>query len=613
FDIDNALDLNSIVITGAPANGSLIVNGDGTVNYTHDGSENLSDSFSYTISDITGAISNIASVTVTVNPVNDAPLALDDNQAAVDEGGTAIFDLAANDSDAENALDLNSIDITGDPANGSVTANGDGTVSYIHDGSQTTSDSFSYTISDISGAISNVAIVNITVNPLNNAPTTIGIVDVNVTEDSAATNINLNAAFDDADNLDSELTYSITGNTNIGLFSNTAVNAVTGELVLDYAANMNGLSQISIRATDPSGASVDTLFTVTVTPVNDTPVLVANAGMTVVGTASAVISNAELSVNDIDNTNAGIVYTVTELPTNGELLINGLAATVNSSFTEYDIVNNRVSYQTDGSGTNDQFAFTVSDSAGGTISSNTFNIVVQIAPPEPEVNTTTVDPEPLPDPVVTTTAVDTEENIQSEVSAEAASEREGWYVGSNRTQPQPQQPELTLEPVSQQVVQNDFDYYQEPVQTSEAAKYNLSTATSVADLQIKSIKALWQAIDQMKQQIDRNVTEDMTQIEFRAAAVSSSGVALTAGVVAWVLRGGALMSSLMSTVPLWKAYDPLPILAYRDDEDEEKNKNITVDKIPASLEEMRKIKALKEKMKKHNQVDALFGGPGVME
>jgi hypothetical protein len=43
--------------------------------------------------------------------------------------------------------------------------NGDGTVTYTHDGSETTSDSFTYTIDDLGGATSNTATVNITVFP----------------------------------------------------------------------------------------------------------------------------------------------------------------------------------------------------------------------------------------------------------------------------------------------------------------------------------------------------------------------------------------------------------------------------------------------------------------
>jgi hypothetical protein len=43
---------------------------------------------------------------------------------------------------------------------------------------------------------------------------------------------------------------------------------------------------------------------------------------------------------------------------------------------------------------------------------------------------------------------------------------------------------------------------------------------------------------------------------------------LTAGIVSWVLRGGSLLASLMSTVPLLKRFDPLPVLKTRNDEED---------------------------------------------
>jgi hypothetical protein len=613
FDIDNALDLNSIAIIGAPANGSLIVNGNGTVTYTHDGSETISDSFSYTIADISGAISNIATVTITINPVNDAPSAVDDVQA-VNEGNAINIDLAANDVDVDNALDLNSIVIVGAPVNGTVIVNGNGTVDYTHDGSETSNDSFTYTIADISGVISNVATVNIVVNSVNDSPTTIGITNVTLLEDPASsTTINLNNVFEDADNLDSDLTYSITGNTSIGLFTSTAVNAATGELVLDYAANMSGSSQISVRATDPSGASVDTLFTVTVTPVNDAPVVMANTGLAASSINSNLITNAQLNVNDIDNTNAEILYIITELPGNGELTINGVVAVIGSSFSEDDLINNNVSYQSGGTGTNDQFGFTVSDGAGGSVTGNSFNIVVQLAavPVEPE--------EPV-EPEVTTEPEQSEiekTTVMPVVRVAPIVDKGFKPIGTN-TIPQQQQPVLTLEPVVEQWATEVTEDIDETVDSyvadekHEVSKVDFSTARTYADIQVKSIQALWAAIDEMKQDMNENVTDNVTGIEFRSATVSSSGVALTAGVVAWVLRSGALMTSLLSTIPLWKGYDPLPLLAYKDDDDKEKEK-ITEDKIPTSLEELKKVKALKEKMEQQMKVDRLFGHTGIGE
>jgi VCBS repeat-containing protein len=47
-----------------------------------------------------------------------------------------------------------------------------------------------------------------------------------------------------------------------------------------------------------------------------------------------------------------------------------------------------------------------------------------------------------------------------------------------------------------------------------------------------------------------------------------STASLTVGIVSWVLRGGALLASFMSTVPLLNRFDPLPILKNREDEED---------------------------------------------
>ena len=62
-----------------------VVNADGTVDYTHDGSETVADSFTYTIDDLSGATSNTVTVSLTVTPVNDAPVAVADS-FTVNEG-----------------------------------------------------------------------------------------------------------------------------------------------------------------------------------------------------------------------------------------------------------------------------------------------------------------------------------------------------------------------------------------------------------------------------------------------------------------------------------------------------------------------------------------------
>ncbi len=183
LDPDGSLDLGSIAIVAQPAYGSVVINGGGTVQYDHDGSETAADSFTYTIDDDSGATSNIATVDVRIQSVNDSPIAIDD-AAVVTEGGEVDIDLAANDSDPDDGLDLGSISVAQRPAYGSVVENGDGTVTYLHDGSDPPTDTFTYTINDLSGSSSNVAVVDITVGGVNDPPVAIDdLAELEVTGD----------------------------------------------------------------------------------------------------------------------------------------------------------------------------------------------------------------------------------------------------------------------------------------------------------------------------------------------------------------------------------------------------------------------------------------------
>ena len=179
-DADDGLDLASIVIVADSANGTVVVNADGSVTYSHDGSATVTDQFTYNIKDNSGAVSNTASVAITITTPapNVAPVAVVDAFTVI-KSSTMPFNLAANDSDADDGLDLESIVIDSDPANGTVVVNTGGIVTYTHDGSDTASDSFSYTIKDNSGAVSNIAKVEITVSP---PAVQVGIYDSTVVE-----------------------------------------------------------------------------------------------------------------------------------------------------------------------------------------------------------------------------------------------------------------------------------------------------------------------------------------------------------------------------------------------------------------------------------------------
>ncbi len=115
--------------------------------------------------DVTGPNSNI--IILKLEAANQAPVAVDD-VATVEVGGSVDIPVLANDTDADGTLDPTTVTITSGPSGG--TANVDpatGVVTYNAEaGAETAgSDSFSYTVADDDGEISNEATVTITVTP----------------------------------------------------------------------------------------------------------------------------------------------------------------------------------------------------------------------------------------------------------------------------------------------------------------------------------------------------------------------------------------------------------------------------------------------------------------
>ncbi len=74
-------------------------------------------------------------------------------------------------------------------------------------------------------------------------------------------------------------------------------------------------------------------------------------------------------------------------------------------------------------------------------------------------------------------------------------------------------------------------------------------------------------IDRMQADMDDD-SDEQNADDVDVQIVIGSTVSLTAGIVSWVLRGGSLLASLMSTVPLLNRFDPLPILKNREDEED---------------------------------------------
>ncbi|PWV56983.1 Ig-like domain-containing protein [Chitinophaga sp. S165] len=149
-----------------PANGSVVVNPDGTYTYTPDPGYSGNDSFTVIISDGKGGTVTVT-VNITVNPVvpgNNPPTGTGDTK-------TTEQDKPVNGNVTGTDPDGDALTFTKgtDPAHGSVVVNPDGTYTYTPAAGYSGNDSFTVIISDGKGGTTTVT-VNITVTPKVNAP-----------------------------------------------------------------------------------------------------------------------------------------------------------------------------------------------------------------------------------------------------------------------------------------------------------------------------------------------------------------------------------------------------------------------------------------------------------
>ena len=71
----------------------------------------------------------------------------------------------------------------------------------------------------------------------------------------------------------------------------------------------------------------------------------------------------------------------------------------------------------------------------------------------------------------------------------------------------------------------------------------------------------WNDVDQMAQDMDKSVDELEKGMRFSAEAAAGFGISLTAGFVSWALRTGTMAASFLTSMPMWRHVDPMPVLS----------------------------------------------------
>ena len=152
---------STLTVIGQPQSGAVTLDGLGNATYTPNLGFAGVDTFTYLVQDINGNASNLATVTITVNNIPNAPVAVGDN-TFVPVNNTVIIDVLANDSDADGDIVPSTVTIVTAPSFGTASVNPDGSISYLA-GANRTLDTLQYTVSDATGLVSNVATVTIDV------------------------------------------------------------------------------------------------------------------------------------------------------------------------------------------------------------------------------------------------------------------------------------------------------------------------------------------------------------------------------------------------------------------------------------------------------------------
>jgi hypothetical protein len=258
-DVDNTQAELTFEVIGEPSNGTLDTTTGSNLVYTPDADYNGPDSITFRVTDPDGAEST-ESVTITVVPVNDAPVANDLHVDTDEDTPVGTLLTASGIDTAQGDLVFT---VTVPPQFGTLSGANDNLV-YTPNLNYSGPDSFQFEVSD--GALQDAGEVTITVVATNDPPT--AIPQVVATDEDTALPIHLDAT--DPDDATSALDFEVIAGPSHG-----SLDTASGQdLVYTPDLDHNGYDAFVFEVTDPSGAKDQATVVISVGDVgtNDFPV-----------------------------------------------------------------------------------------------------------------------------------------------------------------------------------------------------------------------------------------------------------------------------------------------------------------------------------------------------
>ncbi len=280
----------------------------GMVTFTPEANFSGTATFDYTVTD--GAATDTGTVTLMVNAVNDAPVAVGD--AATTDEDTAVTvtqaTMIANDTDVEGST--LTVTAAGTATNGTVSFSG-GDITFTPTANVTGTGSFQYTVSD--GTATTTGTVTVTITPVNDAP--VAVDDAATTNEDTAVQIAASSLVANDIDIDGDALAVLS----VSNVTNGSVSLASGTITFTPAAQFSGSATFDYVVSD--GTLTDTgTVTVVVSAVNDAPVATDDAASTDEDTALQ-LAQGTLVGNDSDADGDTLQIVAVSNVTNGSVAL----------------------------------------------------------------------------------------------------------------------------------------------------------------------------------------------------------------------------------------------------------------------------------------------------
>ena len=349
-----------------------------------------------------------------------------------------------------------------------------------------------------------------------------------------------------------------------------SINAALDGMIYLPGANYSGSDVLTITTNDLGNTGIggplsDTdMVAITITAVNDAPVLTGNAFLIRDG-ATVTIGSVNVSATDVDNVASSLVFNVGGITHGHFELVSNPGAPI-TNFTQAEIAGGLVQFVHDGSGIAPTFSISVSDGTAATgpvIANIGFNALgfgsnptsagggagsTGVTPPLATPASSVLSPINVSNPIAqgfvrgpTEPPVDGGDDNDGEAAAVIA----------------PSNSASSFE--KRMVAEMQFAPVRGEADVVESKPFR-------SEIEVEPVRAEMQVIP-TRHNLDLD-DEERARIEVVLSAVRVSGIAFSIGAIWWAARAAGLVASLISSAPAWRHVDPLPVLG-RDDEDEE--------------------------------------------